>query len=67
MRLNRKYSIIFTMVYFTLTLLGRFYVEPYLAGHYWISIGIGVYFLLVFWVLVKKKFLNFAIPGEENE
>lgn len=64
MRLNKKQSVIFTVFYVFVTLIVRFYIEPYLAGHYLISIGIGLYFVLLYWVLLHKKFLNFR---EENK
>lgn len=67
MRLNKKQSVIFTVVFFVITILGRFYIEPYLGGRYWISIGIGLYFILVFWLLVKKKVLNFRDETEAGE
>jgi len=67
MHLNKKQSVVFTVVFFAVTILGRFYIEPYLAGRYWISIGIGLYFVLVFWLLVKKKFLNFRDESEAGE
>jgi len=59
MRLNKKQSVIFTVIYVALTLILRFFIEPYLAGHYLISIGIGLYFVLLYWLLLNKKFLNF--------
>ncbi len=64
MRLNKKQSVIFTAIYAFITLSLRFYIEPYLVGHYLISIGIGLYFILLYWVLLHKKFLNFR---EERE
>ncbi|HQU71432.1 MAG TPA: hypothetical protein PKV71_04015 [Calditrichia bacterium] len=63
LRLNRKKSIVFTVVYILITLLARFMIEPYLMGNMWISIGIGLYFVLVWWVFYHKKILNF---DEEN-
>ena len=63
LRLNKKQSVVFTVIYVLITLLLRFYIEPYLAGYYLISIGIGLYFILFYWVLLHKKFLNFR---EEN-
>jgi len=65
MRLNKKQSVIFTAIYAFLTLGMRFFLEPYLAGYYLISIGIGLYFILLFWVLLHKKFLNFR-EGENG-
>lgn len=67
MRLNKKQSVIFTVVFFVVTMLGRFYIEPYLAGQYWISIAIGLYFVLIYWLLIKKKFLNFRDEGDSEE
>ncbi|KAA3612482.1 MAG: hypothetical protein D8M58_20165 [Calditrichaeota bacterium] len=68
MKLNKKQSAIFTAIYVLITLGFRFYIEPLLGGHYLISIGIGLYFILLYWVLLKKRFLNFqngnaATPG----
>ncbi len=67
MRLNRKQSIIFSVFYFVFTLILRFVLEPYLLGYYWISIGIGLYFILLFWLLYHKKFLNFHAEADANE
>jgi Flp pilus assembly protein TadB len=66
MKLNRNQSIVFTVVYFVITLLLRFMIEPYLMGYYWISIGIGLYFILLYWVLYQKQFLNFKEDVPEN-
>lgn len=62
-RLNKKQSVIFTVFYVFVTMVVRFLIEPYLVGYYLISIGIGLYFVLLYWVLLHKKFLNFR---EEN-
>lgn len=59
-RLNRIQSIIFTVIYLAVTLLLRLFLEPYLMGYYFISIGIGLYFILLLWVLWHKKVLNFS-------
>ena len=67
LRLTRNQSIIFTIFYVVATLALRFYIEPYLLGNFWISIGIGLYFVITYWILLHKKVLNFAIPGEEDE
>ena len=67
LRLGKRGSVIFTVVYFVVTLLGRFYIEPYLMGHYWISIFIGLYFVALYWVLIKKKFLNFREESDTAE
>jgi hypothetical protein len=36
-------------------------------GRYWISIGIGLYFVLIYWLLVHKKILNFQDKAETGE
>lgn len=59
-RMNRKQSIIFTVIYLALTLAVRFILEPYLLGYYLISVGIGLYFILILWALWHKKVLNFS-------
>ncbi|KAA3619515.1 MAG: hypothetical protein DWQ05_01980 [Calditrichaeota bacterium] len=58
--MNRKQSIIFTVIYLALTLAVRFILEPYLLGYYLISVGIGLYFILILWALWHKKVLNFS-------
>lgn len=64
MKLNRTQSIYFVVVFGLLTMLGRFYIEPFLAGQYWISIAIGVYCLVILWGLTHKKVLNFEKEEE---
>ena len=59
LRLNKKQSVVFTVFYVFVTMVLRFLLEPYLAGYYLISIGIGLYFVLLYWVLLHKKILNF--------
>ena len=58
LRLGPLASDIFIAIYIIVTLLGRFYIEPMLKGHFLISIFIGLFALLIIWVLVKLKFLN---------
>lgn len=58
LRLNPLASDIFIAVYIALTLLGRLYIEPMLNGNFLVSIFLGLFALLVIWVLVKIKFLN---------
>ncbi len=58
-RMNRKQSIVFTAVYGGITLFWRFMIEPQLMGHYAISIGIGLFFVLVYYLLWKNKIVNF--------
>ena len=65
-RLNKKQSVIFTAIYVFVTLALRFYIEDYLLGHYFISIGIGLYFVLLYWILLNRKILNFRNPEEEQ-
>lgn len=57
-KLSPLASDIFIAVYIVITLLGRFYIEPMLNGNFLISIFLGLFALLVIWVLVKLKFLN---------
>lgn len=59
-RMNRTQSIVFTAIYLGITLAIRFVLEPYLLGYYLISVGIGLYFILLLWVLWHKKILNFS-------
>ena len=70
-RLNRRQSITFTVVYILVTLVIRFAVEPYLMGNWWISIAIGLYFVVVYWALYKKGILRFSegdgAPPAEKE
>jgi hypothetical protein len=66
-RLNRKQSLIFTSIYVLITLGGRFYLEEFLQGYYLISIGIGLYFVLLYWALWKKKFINFDDENTTEE
>ncbi|MFK7908952.1 MAG: hypothetical protein AB8B69_27735 [Chitinophagales bacterium] len=65
MKLNRKQSIYFVAIFGLLTMLGRFYIEPFLAGQYWISVAIGGYCLVILWGLTQKKVLNFEERGKE--
>jgi len=58
LRLKPLASDIFIAVYIIATLLGRFYIEPMLNGNFLVSIFLGLFALLVIWVLVKLKFLN---------
>jgi len=58
--MNRTQSIVFTVCYLAITLAIRFILEPYLLGYYLISVGIGLYFILLIWVLWHKKILNFS-------
>ncbi|MCF6212501.1 MAG: hypothetical protein L3J45_00585 [Flavobacteriaceae bacterium] len=58
LRLSPIASDIFITVYITITLLGRLYIEPMFRGHFLISIFLGLFALLILWVLVKLKFLN---------
>ncbi len=60
LRLNRTQSIIFTVCYIAITLAIRFILEPFLLGYYLISVGIGLYFILLLWVLWYKKIINFS-------
>ena len=58
LKLGPMASDIFIAIYIVITLLGRFYIEPFFRGHFLISIFIGLFALLILWVLVKLKFLN---------
>jgi hypothetical protein len=60
MKLNRFWSIVFVAIYGGVTLLLRFYIEPMIIyDNYWLSIVIGVVFLLFLVILIKIGFLNF--------
>lgn len=59
-QLGRKASDVFVAVYLFCTLLLRFFLEPTLNGHYFISLALGAFALLFLWALSKSKFLN---PG----
>lgn len=65
MKLNRKQSIYFVAIFGLITMLGRFYIEPFLAGQYWISIAIGGYCLVILWGLNYKNILNFEEGDRE--
>lgn len=58
LQLGKKTSDFVVVLYVLATLLVRFWLEPYINGHYWVSILIGLYGLLLLWALVKSKFLN---------
>jgi len=59
-KLGKITSDIFIAVYILITLYFRFYIEPLFNGNFFASIFIGLFSLLIIWVLVKIKFLN---PG----
>ena len=56
--LGPKTSDWFIVVYLTITLGLRFYLEPQLQSFYLISVGLGLFALLFLWALVKSGFLN---------
>jgi predicted phage tail protein len=59
-QLNRRQSIIFLVVYGAVTMAVRFYIEPFLAGNFWLSTGIGLVLLGVIFLLIKTGVLNFS-------
>ncbi len=60
LKLGKITSDIFIAIYIAVTLYFRFYIEPLFNGNFLTSIFIGLFSLLIIWVLVKIKFLN---PG----
>ena len=67
MNLSSKTSDIFISIYIVLTLISRTFIEMFLPSNYLLSIFIGLFLLLVLWVLVKIKFLNPAWFGLFNK
>ncbi|MEM9920551.1 MAG: hypothetical protein AAF990_20805 [Bacteroidota bacterium] len=70
LQLGHIASDIFVTIYVMLTLIGRIYIEPQLAGNFFISIAIGAFLLLFLWALVKSKFLRptwFGLLGETEK
>lgn len=66
LQLGHIASDIFITIYVLVTLFGRIYIEPYLKGNFLISIFLGIFALLILWVLVKIKFLNPTWFGLNN-
>lgn len=58
MSLGPRTSDWFIVVYLTVTLALRFYLEPQLQSYYVISVGLGLFALLFLWALVKSKILR---------
>ncbi len=56
--MNKVTSRIFVVLYIIATLVWRFLFEAQLVGNALISMGIGVFFLLFLWAMIKSKFLN---------
>ncbi|RME96202.1 MAG: hypothetical protein D6772_12200 [Bacteroidetes bacterium] len=56
--LGPKASDWFIVIYLTLTLALRFYLEPQLQSFYVVSVGLGLFGLLFLWALVKSGFLQ---------
>lgn len=66
-RLNRKQSIIFTAIYGLITLFWRFSIELQLQGRYMLSLAIGLFFVIIYWILWKKKIVNFDRPQDQAD
>ena len=67
LRLGKKASDVFVVIYIATTLLGRFFIEPQLGGRVFISMALGGFALLFLWALVKSKFINpgwFGLMGD---
>ncbi|MEZ4950142.1 MAG: hypothetical protein R2769_03645 [Saprospiraceae bacterium] len=58
LRLSPVASDLFITVFVMATLYWRFTFESDIQGYFLISMGIGAFFLLFLWALVKVKFLN---------
>jgi hypothetical protein len=51
-------SNIFVVVYLMASLFLRFYFEPQLKDHFFVSIGIGLFALLFLWALIKSNVIK---------
>jgi hypothetical protein len=67
LRLSPIASDIFITLFVMGTLFWRFTFESQLQGYFLISLGIGGFFLLILWALVKVKFLNPSWFGLTDE